>query len=280
MQTKKLMTYLMVAATVGITFTSCKKDKDETLDSDTSAASDNALAEGTYNDVHNIADEASSGSLTSYLMTSGSGERGLLSTCATITNDTTVMPHMLTIDFGTSNCLCNDGRYRRGVINCSYSGHYRDSLATHTITFTNYFVNDNQVMGTKTVTNNGHNAAGHLVYNVTVNGSIIKASGAGTVTWNSTRTREWIQGESTPTWSDDVYLITGSASGNNAAGRSFTINITTPLRREIGCHHFVSGVFELTPSGKPVRVVDYGTGACDNTATVTISGHTYTITLH
>ncbi len=51
----------MVVATIGILFTSCKRDNNE-KDTDTSAASDNTLAEGTYNDVHNIADEASGGS--------------------------------------------------------------------------------------------------------------------------------------------------------------------------------------------------------------------------
>jgi len=278
--TKNMFKYLMVAATVGMFFTSCRKDKDP-KDSDTSAASDNALAEGTYNDVNNIADQASTGTMTSYLTPiETENKSSLLSTCATITNDTLVTPHILTIDFGASNCMCNDGRYRRGIINVSYSGHYRDSASTHTITFTNYYVNDNQILGTKTVTNNGHNAAGNLTYSVVVNGQIIKAGGGGTINWTSNRTREWILGESTPTWSDDVYLITGSANGTNASGNSYTMTITSALRREIGCHHFVSGTLTITPSGKPTRYVDFGAGACDNQATVTINGNVYNITLN
>lgn len=279
MKTKNTFKYLMVMATVGILFTSCRKDQDE-RDTDTSAASDNALAEGTYNDVHNIADEAGSGTLTSYLGTVDTDNKSMLSTCATVTNDTTTTPRMLTIDFGTTNCLCNDGRYRRGKINVSYTGQYRDSASTHTITFTNYYVNDNQVLGTKTVTNNGHNAAGNLSYSVTVNGQIIKASGGGTITWTSARTREWIVGELTPAWSDDVYLITGSANGTSASGNSFTMAITTALRKEIGCRHLVSGSLTLTPSGKPTRYINFGSGACDNQATVTINGNIYNITLY
>lgn len=275
--TKNIFRYMMVAATIGVLFTSCRKDKDE-KDNDTSAASDNSLAEGTYNDVNNIADEASEGSLSSYL--SPSGEKSMLSTCATITHDTTVTPRLLTIDFGTTNCLCTDGRNRRGIINVSYSGQYRDSASVHTITFTNYFVNDNQVLGSKTVTNNGHNAAGNLSYSIAVNGQIIKAGGGGTINWTSNRTREWIIGESTAIWSDDVYLITGSANGTNAAGNSFNMTITTALRKEIGCRHFVSGAFSLTPSGKPTRYINFGSGACDNQATVTINGNIYNITLN
>ena len=279
MQTKNIMKYLMVAATVGMIFTACRKEKDN--DNDTGAAADNALAEGTYNDVHNIADQASTGSLTSFMPTGNGGEeRGILSACATITNDTTVVPHMLTINFGTTNCMCLDGRNRRGIINVSYSGKYRDSASTHTIIFTNYFVNDNEIKGSKTVTNNGHNSAGHLTYSISVTGTIIKANGGGTITWASTRTREWIAGENTLTWADDVYLITGSASGTSAAGNAFSINITKALRKEIGCPHFVSGTVTITPSGKATRVLDYGNGSCDDNATVTINGNTYNIKLH
>jgi archaellum component FlaF (FlaF/FlaG flagellin family) len=279
MKTKNAFRYLMVAATVGIFLTSCRKQKDEPKDTDTSAASDNALAEGTYSDVHNIADEAANGTLTSYMAAYNSQEKAYLSSCATITNDSVSVPHILTIDFGTANCLCNDGRNRRGIINVSYSGHYRDSASTHTITFTNYYVNDNHIMGTKTVTNNGHNASGNLSYSVVVNGTIVKTDGK-TISWNSTRTREWIVGETTLPWNDDVYLITGNASGTSSAGTSFNMTITSALRKEIGCHHIVSGTLTITPSGKPTRYVDFGTGACDNQATVTINGNVYNITLN
>ena len=279
MKATNIIKYLMVTAMVGILFTSCKKDKDD-RDNDTSAAADNALAEGTYNDVNNISDQAASGTLTSYLATSDYDNKSIRSACANVTNDTTVTPHLLTIDFGATNCLCNDGRNRRGKINVSYSGQYKDSASTHTITFTSYYVNDNQVLGTKTVTNNGHNAAGNLSYAVVVNGQIIKASGGGTITWTSIRTREWIIGELTPVWSDDVYLISGSANGTSASGNTFTMSITSPLRKEIGCRHIVSGSLMLTPSGKPTRYINFGSGTCDNLATVTINGNIYNITLY
>ena len=284
MKTKNAFRYLMVAATVGMLFTACRKTKDTPADTDTSAASDNALAEGTYNDVHNISDEAASGSLTSYMGAYSSDEKEYLSTCATITHDSTgtggSTVRNFHINFGTTDCMCMDGRNRRGTINISISaGHfYWDSTAVKTITFTNYYVNDNQVLGSKTVTNKGRNAAGNFVFDVSVNGTINKAGG-GTITWTSTRTREWFQNGTPLTHSDDYYLITGSGSGTNASGNSFTATITTALRKDVGCHHFVSGQFQLTPSGKPTRYFDFGAGACDNQATVTINGNVYNITL-
>ena len=279
MKSKNIFKYFIIVAIIGMVITSCKKKQDDT-DNDTSAAGDNALAEGTYNDVHNIADQAALGSLASYSPTFNSEEKGLLSTCAVITPDT--LNHSFDINFGTTNCLCADGRYRRGIIHVTYSGHYRDSASTHTISFpgNTYFVNDNQVMGTKTVTNMGRNAAGHYWFSISVNGTIVKANGGGTISWTSTRQREWIGGESTPQWSDDVYLITGSANGTNAQGNTFTAQITSPLRKQMSCKWFVSGTFDLTPSGKATRTIDFGNGTCDDQATVTINGNVYQITLH
>lgn len=281
METKNLFKYLMVVATVGVLFTACKKEKDEPVDKDTSGAADNALAEGSFNDASNISDQAAAGNLTSYLSANnGSDERGILSSCATITHDTTTNPRTIVVNFGTTNCLCGDGRYRRGIVNVSYSGHYRDSASTHTITFTNYYVNDNQVTGSHSVTNNGHNNNGHLSFTIAVTGTIIKANNGGVISWTSNRVRVWSEGESTAIWSDDVYLITGSASGSHSNGNSFTANITSALKIKLNCHNIVSGGLDLTPSGKPTRSIDWGNGTCDNQATVTINGQVYNITLN
>jgi hypothetical protein len=165
-----------------------------------------------------------------------------------------------------------------------YTGKYKDSLTTITVTPINYFVNDNKVSGQKTIKNLGHNSAGHLVYEINANISIIKADNTGTIQWSGIRHREWLTGEGTLIWSDDKYSITGSANGTNANGRSYTSVITSgkPLIRDmsLGCRkHFVSGELQHTPQGKPTRIIDYGNGTCDDKATVTINNNTYTITL-
>jgi hypothetical protein len=286
MKTKNLSLGLTIAAIVlTCAFSSCRKDKmsdPEEKDNDTSAAADQSLASSTENDITSIADEAGrTYSVSSFKI---ADIEGILSTsCATVTVDSSAAPSKtITVNFGTNNCLCNDGRYRRGALAFSFTGKYRDSLTVINVTPQNYFVNDNQVTGTKSITNKGHNAANHLVYQISANIQIIKANGAGTISWQANRQREWMTGESTMTWNDDIYSITGNASGTNANGNTFTSVITTPLVRNmaIGCRkHFVSGVLEHTPSGKATRHIDFGNGACDDQATVTINGVTYTITL-
>jgi hypothetical protein len=283
MKTKHFASGLTIV-TVVLTFliSSCKKDKLEEKDKDISSAVDQSLASSAVNDMTSIADEAGRNYSVSSFKTMDSN-RLLSTSCATVTVDSSAAPsRTITVNFGTTNCYCNDGRYRRGVLNFTFTGKYRDSLTVITVTPQNFFVNDNQVTGTKTIKNLGHNASLHLVYEINANIQILKASNGGTVSWQCNRQREWIAGESTLTWSDDMYSITGSATGVTSNGNSFTSTITSPLFRNMaaGCRkHFVSGVLEHTPSGKATRYIDYGNGTCDEQAKVTINGISYTITL-
>jgi hypothetical protein len=271
---QRLFAAIMLFAATAFLFTSCKRDN---LEDNMRSAEDNALAEVNFSDAQSIADEAAGGNMSSY---KSENSDGILSNCATITHDTLSDPRVLTIDFGDVNCTCNDGRQRRGIIIVTYTGPYREPGHVHTITFDNYFVNDNQVLGTKTVTNNGYNNDGNLYYSIEVDGSIIRANDEGTITFVSSREREWIEGESTPERADDVYLVTGTASGTNSEGGSFTATITSALRRTVACHQFVSGTAEVTPANRPTRYIDFGDGSCDNQATVTVNGNEHIIQLH
>lgn len=260
------------------TLAACKMKKDDNAPAeDTGYATDHATLEKTFNDVQSIADEAgTSGSLSTFR----SGPATLGGPCATITNDTVSVPHVMTVDFGSTNCLCQDGNYRRGQIIVTYNGHYRDSGYAHTISFNNYFVNDNQVTGTKTVTNAGHNSSGQPYYNVSVNGSVILANNNGTISWTSTRTRTWVAGYNTTQWQDDVYNISGSANVTRANGNTFSLTITSPLVIALNCHWIEQGTVQITPQNGNVRTLDYGNGTCDALATFTVNSHTYNISLH
>lgn len=282
MKTRKLILGLAIASIVsaGI-FSSCKKKEKEEKDSDTAGAADQSLASSTVNDMTSISDEAAKTYSVSSFRTADAN--GLLAaSCASITVDTLAAAKTITVNFGATNCVCNDGRARRGSLIISFTGKYRDSLTVITVSPQNYYVNDNQVTGTKTITNKGHNAAHHLVYEINANIQITKANNGGTISWQTNRQREWLTGENTLQWNDDTYSITGTASGSTSNGNSFSSNITSPLIRNMafGCRrHFTQGTMEHTPGGKATRYIDFGNGSCDDQATVTINGNTYTITL-
>ena len=272
MKTANRIKIVTIASVLIFTLASCQKNWDALINS----AEDNALAELTFNDVNQIADEAANGNLSSYKSDDASSGLG---PCAFITNDSTSTPRMLTIDFGSVNCLSMDGRNRRGKIIVSYTGKYRDAGSSATYSFDNYFVNDNQILGSKTLTNMGTNTAGNIWYDISVSASIVKADGSGTITWNSDREREWIAGYSTPARGDDEYRITGSASGVSASGDSYSASITSPLHRSLACRFIDSGVIDITVGSFSTRTINFGSGTCDNTAELTVDGRTRTINL-
>ncbi len=280
MKTKHIA-FLVLAGFIGFSLflSSCQK-QEELLDTlDVGISQDNALAEDAFTEVQILADQAYEGGNLSFKTGSGWIAGG----CATITHDTTSNPKVITIDFGPVNCLCADGKYRRGKIIITYTGPYKHPGTVINITTADYFVNDNQVIGTRTVVNQGPDAQGHPVWTITVNGSIVKANNGGTISYSAQHTRTMIHGYQTPqNWSDDVYLITGSASGKSASGVKYDVDITVPLRREVPCKWFVSGVLEITRYGAQTKVftLNYGNGNCDNKALLTgPNGYTKVITL-
>jgi len=261
----------------------CKKEKDE-VDSDTQSSQDNAQVENIMNEINEIADQAVlDGDITTHR--DGIGSNSVFTSCAAIlvTIDTANGSGTASIDFGPHFCQGHDTKYRKGLISVSFTGPYRDPGTVITITATNYFVGYDstyatKVNGQRTVTNNGLNGNNNLNYSITANATLVNYLNE-QLTWSSTRNREWTDGDSTSVWSDDVYLITGSASGTSFGGVNFTVTIIDPLQVELDCRWITKGSFSLTPEGKEARVLDYGTGGCDNDATVTIKDKVFNIPL-
>ena len=263
---------------------SCGKKEhkvDDTL-TQTEAASNNAFAEAQYNDVTTLVDQSARNGAALFGAAgtgSGSGLSSLLS-CGTLTHDTTTVPRSITIDFGANNCLCLDNRNRRGKIIATYTGRYTDAGTIISISFDNYYVNDNKIAGTKQIINQGTNGQVILVYKIIVDGQIVKANNMGTVSWASTRYREWTAGYNTPlNILDDVYSITGDASGTTRLGRPYTITITQALVRKMNCQWFESGVMTLSMNALPDISLDYGSSGCDANATINILGQAYPVIL-
>lgn len=274
MKTQKIILAALFA--LSLAATSCRKDNNDDMEFNYRSATDNAQAENSFSDVFKQASDGMSqaketveGNKSSYASLSG---------CATLTitpYDLTTFPKTITLDFGPTNVMGNDGNYRRGKIVVVTTGWYRDSATVITVTPEDYYVNDNFVQGQETVTNNGHNAAGNLNYDIEIAGTVTTTDGI--ISWNSSRNNEWIEGEDTylNPW-DDVYLVTGSGYGTNVEGEDYTITITSPLRVQVGCRWITQGSMVLV-SGTFEISVDYGTGNCDNEAVVTFNGQDYTI---
>jgi hypothetical protein len=264
---------------ISLVLSACGKfryDKDQ-------SAEVNRKVESAFDEMTNISDQAITGNMVYYknggVIVTHPGDKPvqLKTACnVIITIDTTGSVKTVTVDYGSSNCDCNDGKTRRGKIVTTFTGpyHAQGTIITHTPV--DYYVNDIKIEGTKTVENMGLNTTGQPYFNVQIDGVATLTTGE-TMTYTSTRVRTWTAGFNTLlNRFDDEYDITGTASGVFSSGGSYTANITAPVHIKVGCGFPVSGTVEITPQSHPVRVLDYGTGTCDATFTVTVNGHTYT----
>ena len=260
MKTLKIFAGFLLITGTFLLYTSCKKNSTTTTPADTSVTTDNAIAETSFDNARDWSNLAMANAGKKSTLT----DTVYMGPCVLATLDLSTLPYKLVINFGTSNCRCDDGKYRKGKINVQFTGNYFAAGTVVTYTFDNYYINDNQIMGTKIVTNKGRNADNHLWWEVTVNGSVVKAGNGGTITWNSNR------------W-DDVYMVTGSANGIGANSKTYSGVITKALKKKLNCEWLESGTIDYQVQDMPLIVIDYGDGTCDDIATATVNGFTYTI---
>ncbi len=193
----------------------------------------------------------------------------------------------ITVDFG-GGITGRDGRTRKGKIFIAYTGSYRTHNSRQVVTFGNYYVNDHQVEGQKTLlttidTSNG--AYPIFVSQIKVESGKITWKDGKTTEWSGERTRKYDYKNTLSDINDDVVTITGTTVGKSRNGMGFTAATTAPLVINVSCALSqkswlpLAGVLEVTPEAGTKRTVSYGSGNCDQTFSVTANGRTWDITL-
>lgn len=205
----------------------------------------------------------------------------MLPPCATVTLVVTDNTWTRTVDFGTTGCAMPNGNVLKGQIIISGSTNFDQPSYVINYSFVNFYHNNIKIEGNRTVTrtlaSTATLAAVHPVATMDINMTVTLPNGA-THTRIGTRVREMIEGFDTPmVWQDNVFSITGSWTTTFPAGTK-TSTITTPLRIRMNCPHIVRGVIQVVRNDN-TATIDFGDGTCDNLATLTINGNTYTITL-
>jgi hypothetical protein len=199
--------------------------------------------------------------------------------CFTVTVDTTAgssngYPKTVTLNFG-NGCTGWDNHTRMGEIITVYTGPLSQHGSIATTTFVNYYQDSINVSGTHIITNSG--TSDTLGLTVQVQNGMLKFPSGNYIAWNKNRTWTQTGGQSTPyNLLSYVFSITGSSSGTAVYDDStyqWTTNITQPLIRDLDCPFIVQGENSITWNNISATV-DYGSGACDNIATVSINGGT------
>ncbi len=280
MKAKITLPALSLAMLFSLMTTSCEKSANNSTDVIT--AEDDALSTLMFDDAFGEVDDAMMSMETRIYGGQLKAATGV--TCKTVTveqpDDSTFWPRTVTIDYG-DGCTGLNGRVRKGKIIVVVNGRYIDEGYSRTTTFEGFSIDDYQMEGTKTVTNEGHNANGNMTFSVHLEGGRLITPDGTEMARNYDRVREWVAGSDTPMlrW-DDEYLITGEATGTNRNGVTYTRTIMDPLHVSRQCPWIMSGSVQLVSESHADILLDYGDGTCDRLATVTVGDITKTIRLH
>ena len=255
----KIMKFLFASTLMmSLLFTACKKDEETTIQREQiMAAEDQTSANDLYEDVDEQVDQA--------IETRGGG-----GDCPTVTIDPIdgSYPRTMTVDFGTDGCTGPDGRTRKGQIVVNLTDSLANPGAIRTATFVDFYVDDAHLEGTRTLINQGLDGNGNLTFSRAVVGGKITFPNGESASWEANHLLTLVEGSNTAILLDNVWEITGGATGVNRNGKAFSTEIVTPLLKRRACRWTVSGTKMLTIDDK-ILTIDYGNGDCDRKAVVT-----------
>lgn len=266
-------TVLFVSAVTALTFNSCKKEEPDT---ETQSATDNSICEGEFT--------GRMGVINSFAIK----EQGVKSMRTPgqpmiyfLPGDTLAFPVTMYIDYGTGTTDPIDGKTRKGIVTATFDRSWDTLGCNVTVKLINYYVKT--AAGTNFVQYAcdsimiGHPSA-YTFTNSVIGGKCIAASW--NLEWACSRTLTQTSGMGDTLLTNDVYQFTGNAQGKTREGKNYTVNVTNPVVKAMSCTWIQQGRIDLTPEGKATRTVDYGSGVCDDQATLTINGNTFAFTMN
>lgn len=269
---KKILTLAIPLLSTLLVFNGCKKD---TPDTETVTATDNSICENEYMrllpTINQIAIDESG------VHRYGSGIH-VTSGCPSVSVPDSLLayPRHMIIDYGTGCADPVDGKVRSGKIRCTLSAPWDSIGSVITVSLDTFFVGAIQFQGTTTLTRLSSNSFRKVV----TNGKCSKGS-EWDILYHAERIITITSGANVST---DPQIITisapaGTNGGTDRNGVNWTMEITTPVVRDLGCTWISKGVVDITPDGKAVRTVDFGDGTCDNKATISINGNKFEFTM-
>jgi hypothetical protein len=280
MKPSRLLAALAIIACMA-TLLSCKKETAQNSATDTAdyettfeLSGDQAIADNLTEDANNVFMEAAADKnlLGSSFAAQPIVTSNMLS-CATVTvTPATGFPKTIVIDFGNGSCISANSISRKGKINIQLSDSVRKPGSRAIITFSNYYVNLFKKEGTVTFTNTSIPSTRSWQRKIE-NGKVIAPDGR---SWLHNGNREVVQiaGSNTPNnLLDDVFLITGNHTVTNSNGKTRECYITEALQKKTSCDNIGTGKLKVQ-GGNHNAVIDFGTGDCDRTATISIDGLT------
>ena len=197
--------------------------------------------------------------------------------CVTVTDSgEDVYPRTLTLDFG-DGCTGPGGVTRSGVIEVDLTGDMSEIGSVRTTTFDNFQVHNMTLTGTREITNVGPNdeenqamfAQDHTM-TITRNEHTVNRTYVGTLAW--------LEGFDTDDCEDNIVERNGVATHETTSDWGSSTRTLDAIVHSRPCGYPISGTVTVDRPQHDV-VIDFGDGECDNLATLTRNGNTYTLNL-
>lgn len=214
-------------ALVGLLFTACEKKSTTTTPNnnsntvDITPAEDDANGQFSVEDTKSIADGASNSQAIERFMSgcesfTYGNHIGKFDTLLNSNNDSAVW-----VNFGNTDCNCLDGRKRKGQLFIYWSAlhSYIDTTGTIGLIFHNYYMNDINIAGSRTLTGISSKS-----WSYAANLTLTYPNNGGVAQWNSNRTVAY-----TVTNTVSYWTVSGNASGTSRTGKTFNLTVTQPL---------------------------------------------------
>jgi hypothetical protein len=254
---------------------SCQRERGagEELETTFELSEDQAVADNLNQDASDVLEEAAA---KNNLL---GGEGGCnapsimnwIGNCAVVTVTGSFPAKNIKIDFGTG-CTSPSGVVRKGIINIVLTDSVRKSGSIATTTFDNYYVNGFKKEGTIIRTNTTVANSNTRSFNRTVNNGKITSPAGKVWTHSSNINITQTAGVSTPCdLTDDVYTLAGTRTATNANGKTRTSTTQTPLQKKMSCANIDQGILQVQGPSH-TALIDFGSGSCDNLATISIDG--------
>jgi hypothetical protein len=193
-----------------------------------------------------------------------------------------VYPHLTTVNFG-SGCTGKDGITRSGkkliTVYADWKTAPAGALVSET-TFEDFYVDSVNVSGNSKIYIDSSVASGMLGLKIITDKTLTDSKG-NTSTYIATNYWTQTAGNSTTTKADNVYRITGSASGSEVLDGATMLTWTSiidpanPVIKMGDCVYRSKGDIKIhlnVEGNSPFNEqLDYGNGACDDDATLAIN---------
>ena len=199
--------------------------------------------------------------------------------CATVTFEGNQLGGRVEINFG-DGCVGPDGKTRKGVIVVEYDGYWAEKDSEIYTVLKDFYVDGVKIEGTRILTNVSLDVESLVYTEEIVNGKVTWPDNT-YLTRISNRTHTLVFGSGI---NDFELQVEGVATGKTRMGLTYSTEIIEPLVFKTSCRENmvylpVSGIKTITIPEKPLISVNYGSGDCDTSFTISIESQSKEVTL-